>query len=185
MTLDHAQLSQETVRRMVETAIEKPHAFEQLYLAHVSGVYRYIFSRTGNRQDAEDLTTQTFLNAMQSLPSLRDKSRFKAWLFSIASNKIRDHYRTIQPTSDLDERLVSSLNDPLQDVMEKEKRTIFTDLVTALTEDERELLRLRFLAELSYAEIGAVVRKSEQAVKKSVYRLLDRLSRRWEEENGQ
>lgn len=69
--------------------------------------------------------------------------------------------------------------------MEKERRTIFTDLVAALTEDERELLRLRFLAELSYAEIGAVVRKSEQAVKKSVYRLLGRLSRRWEEENGQ
>ena len=174
------------VEQLVKAAVRDPDSFAELYERFVTPVYRYIYSRTGTRLDAEDLTTQTFMRAMQSLTSLRKPGQFKSWLFTIARNVINDHFRrsTYAPQM-LQDMPVGEVCDPLASVLEREQERALAAVIATLDEDERELLKLRFLAELTYGEIAVIVNRSEQAVKKSVYRLLDRLSRRWEEHDGQ
>lgn len=175
-----------SVEQLVKAAVHNPEAFAELYERFVTPVYRYIYSRTGTRLDAEDLTTQTFMRAMQSLPGLRKPGQFKSWLFTIARNVINDHFRrSAYAPQMLQDMPASEVCDPLATVLEREQDRAMAGLIATLDEDERELLKLRFLAELTYGEIAGIVNRSEQAVKKSIYRLLDRLSRRWEEHDGQ
>ncbi len=174
------------VEQLVKAAVRDPDSFAELYERFVTPVYRYIYSRTGTRLDAEDLTTQTFMRAMQSLTSLRKPGQFKSWLFTIARNVINDHFRrSANVPQMLQDMPVGEVCDPLASVLEREQERALAAVIATLDEDERELLKLRFLAELTYGEIAVIVNRSEQAVKKSVYRLLDRLSRRWEEHDGQ
>ncbi len=150
--------------------------FAALYDRHVQSIYRYIYSRVGSQAQAEDITSQTFLAAMEALSSYREQGHFRAWLFTIARRKIADHYRQRKPESSLDGREVqANTSDPLQKVIRKEAFAELHAMIGELTEFECELIRLRYVAELPFAEIGRLVGKSEGAAKKALYRLLDRL----------
>src|SRR5919204_1209935 len=83
------------VRRLVEQAQQgDEEALEQLYLLHFDRVYSYLHMSVGNRYDAEDLTTQTFLKMLEAIPRFRwQKAPFSAWLFRIAHNLAMDHFR--------------------------------------------------------------------------------------------
>jgi DNA-directed RNA polymerase specialized sigma24 family protein len=70
-----------------------PDAFSELYHRYLPGIYRYHLARTGHVQEAEDLTAQTFLTALESIASFRGQGSFASWLFGIASHKLADHYR--------------------------------------------------------------------------------------------
>jgi len=70
-----------------------PDAFTELYHRYLPGIYRYHLARTGHVQEAEDLTAQTFLTALESISSFRGQGSFSSWLFGIASHKLADHYR--------------------------------------------------------------------------------------------
>jgi len=150
--------------------------FGALYDRHVQSIYRYIYSRVGSQAQAEDITSQTFLAAMEALPSYREQGHFRAWLFTIARRKVIDHYRQRKPESPVDVREVqANTSDPLQKVIRKEAFAQLHAMIAELTEFECELIRLRYVAELPFAEIGRLVGKSEGAAKKALYRLLDRL----------
>ncbi len=142
-------------------------------------VFRYLYSQTGNIQEAEDLTSQTFLTALESINHYRQDGHFSAWLFTIAHNKAMDHFRRKKKTIPLDEK--REIPDPIHAVMQSEQSIMLRTLIRSLTEEERELLRLRFLAEMSYEEMAHFLRRNEQAVKKSLYRLLARLQRQMED----
>jgi RNA polymerase sigma-70 factor (ECF subfamily) len=162
--------------RLVKAARREPRAFGKLYLRYVEQVYRYLYARVGNVHDAEDLTAQTFLKAFESLHQLRQEGHFSSWLFTIARNKAMDHYRSGKHIDPID--AVADIgvdHDPLSAVIESERSAALARLVRALPEDEQELLRLRFLAAMSFKEIARIVHRSEAAAKKSVYRLLARL----------
>ena len=150
--------------------------FDALYQTHVERVYRYAYSRIGDVQAAEDVTAQTFLAALEGFDTLRAKNRFSSWLFGIARNKIMDHFRSLRRSVPLQEDAPSSEEeDPARLVTESDQVRQLSDMLASLPEDERELLRLRFLAQLSFAEMAYLLGRNEDAVKKSVYRLLARL----------
>jgi len=147
-------------------------ALAVIYDAYARRLYRYFYSRVGNVADAEDLCGQTFLGLLEALPRYRHRGRFTAWVFQIAHH----HYRRHRATLTVDETLI----DPragrlLENVIDDQALDKLRRLFTALDEDERELLRLRFVGELSFVEIGALLGRKEDAVRKSVQRILSRL----------
>jgi RNA polymerase sigma-70 factor (ECF subfamily) len=78
---------------LVHVARQDPAAFAELYHRHFIRVYRYHVARTGNIADAQDLTTLTFLAAMEGLASYRGSGTFAAWLMGIARNQMAQHFR--------------------------------------------------------------------------------------------
>ncbi len=169
---------------LIRAARQDPKAFGGLYLRYVEPVFRYLYSRLGNDNEAEDLTAQTFLAAFESFTSFRQEGHFASWLFTIARNKAMDHFRgrkDATPIDDLHE--IPSGSDPLNAVIQSEQAAALSKLIRELPEEERELLRLRFLAAMSFPEMAHFLHRNEEAVKKTVYRLLARLHDRLEVPN--
>ncbi|NMB90110.1 MAG: sigma-70 family RNA polymerase sigma factor [Chloroflexi bacterium] len=172
------------VDALVERARNDPAAFAQLYRRYLTPVYRYLYRRLGNEPDAQDITSQVFVEALDGLVRGRyhQGGCFPAWLFTIARNRLTDLYRR-RPVLPLDEHYSS---DPgLTAAVEKgEDRERLERLLARLDEERRELLRLRFSGGLSFAEIARLEGRSEAAVKMSVYRAIEWLREHWEGDNG-
>ncbi len=143
-------------------------AFAQLYESHFDKIYRYVVLRIGNKAEAEDITQQVFLKALQSISSFKWKGiPFSAWLFRIAHNLVVDYLRKGKKpaTIPFNESLVSSDNNPQ---LVTERRLDIEQLISAtkrLTKAQREVISLRFAGELSITEVAKVMGKSEGAVK--------------------
>lgn len=175
-------LSQGEEGDLVEAARRDPAAFAGLYRQYVKPVYRYLYSRLGQVEDAEDLTTQVFLEAFQGLGRYRPNGPFAAWLFTIARRRFIDHLRRQRPLAELNEEVEASdaSADPLTQVIQHEEFQQLQAQLAGLKESDQELLRLRFAAGLSFAEISHMLKHSEAAVKMIVYRLLRRLESKLE-----
>jgi len=170
--------------RLIDDVRKDPGKFGVLYKKYANPVYRYIFTRTGNKQIAEDITSQTFLAALESFGKFRQDGNFGSWLFTIARNKVNDYFRSSKTVSPIHEaELIEDGSDPLASLIQSDQSKIVQSLIKKLTEDEQELLRLRFIAELSYSNIARLLHKSEDALKKSIYRLLARLQSQVEVNN--
>jgi RNA polymerase sigma-70 factor (ECF subfamily) len=162
-----------------------PVALTLLYERYVRPVYRYLYSQIGDAADAEDLTSQTFLSALEALPRYRHRGQFAAWLFVIARRKALDYFRRSRPQVDLDTLpLRADGADPAGQVKQSQDWQDLSQRIAALSAEEQDLLRLRYVADLSFAEIGVILGKREQAAKKSLYRLLSRLQNQMENDHG-
>lgn len=172
----------ETDATLVQEAQRRPAAFAALYTRYVGPVHRYIYSRVGSRADAEDLTAEVFAEALRALPRYRERGLFPAWLFAIARRKVAGHHRRSRPAQPLEDAADAPAPqpDPLAQALAHESFAELSRQLARLDEDQRELLRLRYAAGLTYREIGAVVEKREAAVKMAVRRLLGRLHAEWE-----
>lgn len=166
---------------LVARARENPAAFGRLYDLYIQPVFRYLYRHVGSLQDAEDLTSQTFMAAYESLPRFRGQSHFAAWLFTIARHKLMDHYRrnTSQPQMEEIEALPKH-EDTLGRIILDEELGHLRGLIQRLTTEEQDLIYLRYLVGLSYAEMAEITGKNMEAVKKSTYRLLARLKSQME-----
>lgn len=157
------------VRRAIEADSQ---AFAQLYDEHFDKIYRYIYLKVGDRGEAEDLTQQVFLKALEAIGRYKWRSiPFSAWLFRIARNQVIDYLRkrTRQMTMVLDERIVSDGTDP---VVVTERRLEVQELLAnleKLSPAQREVIYLRFIAEFPIAEVAKTLGKSEGAVKALQY----------------
>ena len=167
----------------IEKAKRDPEAFTALYGEYAVRVYRYIYARVCNHQDAEDLTSQVFEAALAGLNTFGGKKNFSAWLFTIARNKVVDSYRKHDSNLPLDviQNMPGSGPDPLNVILESETLENLAGLVNTLPEDKQELVHLRFAGGLTYAEIGEILGKTENAVKMSVHRLLNQLQTEMEQ----
>ena len=171
-------------RHLVASIRRNPKEFDSLYKKFADPVFRYIHNRTGDTQVAEDLTSQTFLGALESIHHFRQDGYVSSWLFSIARNKVNDYFRRKKPVINIAETdIQSDLPDPLANAIQADQSRIIQSLIHNLSDDEQELLRLRFIAELSFAKIAHLLHKREDAVKKSFYRLLARLQSQVEVDN--
>ena len=143
-------------------------AFAILYEEHFDKIYRYVTLKIGDKAEAEDLTQQVFLKALQSISSFRWKGiPFSAWLFRIAHNQVVDYFRKKKKyaTAPLYESLAGSDIDPQ---LAAERNLDIEQLLLAtkrLTEAQREVISLRFSGELSIAQVAKIMGKSEGAVK--------------------
>jgi RNA polymerase sigma-70 factor (ECF subfamily) len=160
-------------------------AFGELYEQYVGRIYNYVFYRTGNEADAEDLTARIFERAMKHIPKYEDKGLpFSAWLYRIAHNLVANHHR------DRSRRKVISLDDlsfwkvdedgPESTTTLIEDKEKLLEVVRRLPADRQELLILKFVDKLSNAEVGEIMGRSEGAIKSLYHRTLIALREEWD-----
>ena len=158
-SLDDAQLAQH--------ARTDSQAFAELYRRHVRSIYRYHLAHTGNVKDAEDLTSQTFMAALEGIRSFRGTAPYITWLIGIASRKRALFFRGKKPQISLDAVLhfpTPSLPTDKAAARRLEMDQLFAALRT-ISQDRAEAIILCFFSELSTAEAGRVLSKSEAAVR--------------------
>jgi RNA polymerase sigma-70 factor, ECF subfamily len=156
-----------------ETLIERarehdPYALTRIYEDNFDKIYRYIVFKIGDRTEAEDMTQQVFLNAIQSISSYKSKGMpFSSWLYRIAHNQIVDHLRKKyrHPTVPLDDALPVKSDDPRHDVEQKLELEEVIEATGSLTKMQKEVISLRFACEFSVAECARTMGKTEGAIK--------------------
>ena len=143
-------------------------AFTELYEAYFDKIYRYVAVKIGDRTEAEDMTQQVFLKALQSISSFNWKGvPFSAWLYRIAHNQVVDYFRKQNKRPDplYDEALAVSDNNPQQMAERNMDIEQVLSATRQLTDAQREVISLRFTGELSTAEVAKIMGKSQGAVK--------------------
>jgi RNA polymerase sigma-70 factor (ECF subfamily) len=161
--------------------------FARLYDREMPRVYRYLCYRVGSRVEAEDLTADVFQRALRQWPHMASQLESpRAWLFTIASNRLTDYYRQGQsrPATSLDGRfdLASSQPDPETEAVRREEVSILLKNLGRLSDRDRSVLTLRFAGGLDHREIGRVLGISEGASAVALLRALRRLRELYEEE---
>jgi RNA polymerase sigma-70 factor (ECF subfamily) len=165
---------------LARRAAHDPEVFTELYHRYLPGIYRYHMARTGHVQEAEDLTAQTFLTALESIRSYRGKGSFASWLFGIASHKLADHYRhrRIELPLDEAEQLHSPTPLPEETAQQRQELARVAQVLRLISPERAEALVLCLFGGLSLAETAQAVGKSPAAVKMLVHRGLCDLQER-------
>src|SRR6059058_4495927 len=165
------------VRALVERAQKGDRsALEELYLIHFDRIYSYLHVSVGNRHDAEDLTTQTFLKMLEKIGSFKWQSApFSAWLFRIAHNLAMDHFRARrrwQPEEEVPEPPGEEEPSAELAAMKTIGRESMLKLIERLSPEQQQVLTLKFVFNLPNAEVAAILDKTEGAIKSLQHRAL-------------
>ena len=173
-------------RALVEAAQRDPARFEALYRKYLAQVYSYAYYELGDHHEAEDATERTFLAALANLHRFDERARpadgegastFKVWLFRIARNVVANERRAVRrhPATALDETTAAIVADPLDvegDAVRRDEAAAAWAAVGRLPGDRRRAIVLRFVDEMSTAEIAGVLGRSEGAVRVLIHRAL-------------
>jgi RNA polymerase sigma-70 factor, ECF subfamily len=161
---------------LIQAARHDPLQFKPLYTRWVTRVYKYLIHRVQNRAAAEDLTSQVFLKVIEQLPRYHHNGHFAAWLFTITRNTANDYFRNLgrEAQNSLSEPVMVE-SDLLDQAIQHDELRKLKALIRKLTGEEQELIRLRYAAGLTFREIGLLTFRSEDAARKALARLLDRL----------
>jgi RNA polymerase sigma-70 factor (ECF subfamily) len=162
---------------LVLQAKEDPQVFGELYRLHVRRIYNYIYYRTGNHHDAEDLTARVFYRALQNIGRYQERGApFSAWLYRIAHNAVANWHRDKRWSQTLAlEDLAGQLehgDDPQRMTERLEAQEHLLQLVRSLPPERQQLLVLKFVERLSNQEIGEIMGRTEGAIKSLYHRTL-------------
>ena len=178
------QKQQEDEILLARQAVSNADAFTELYQRNVTRVYRYHMAHTGNVKDAEDLTSQTFLAALESLRSFRGNGSFGAWILGIATKKRLMFFRKNRNGSRLDVPLDTALHYPSPGLHTEKAATQRLQLESVsralkqIPPERAEAIILSYFGNLSNLEISRIMNKSEAAVKMLISRGLQDLRER-------
>jgi RNA polymerase sigma-70 factor (ECF subfamily) len=178
-----ATATREELKALVERAQQGDRAaLEELYLIHFDRIYSYLHVTVGNRHDAEDLTTQTFLKMLESIGRFRWQSApFSAWLFRIAHNLAMDHFRAgrrWQPEEEVPEPVGSEESSAEEEAMQSIGRASMLELIEELSHEQQQVLTLKFVFSFSNKEAATILGKTEGAIKSLQHRALVSLQKR-------
>jgi RNA polymerase sigma-70 factor (ECF subfamily) len=173
---------------LVERAKTDSAAFGALYERYVGKIYNYVYYRTGNHHEAEDLTARTFQRAMAHIGRYCDRGApFSAWLYKIAHNLVANWHRdqNRRQILGLDEIVLTGLSRERPDMaLEKhEERERLLAVIRRMPAERQQLLILKFVEHMSNVDIGKIMGRSEGAVKSLYHRTLLALRDELEREN--
>jgi RNA polymerase sigma factor (sigma-70 family) len=151
---------------LVAAARQDPRAFERIYARYLTPVYRFVRARVGSVQDAEDVTSAVFIEALTGLAGYEEQGRFVGWLFTIAHRQVMAYYRRAPRLVDVE---TAELAAPPRPGFGDEGDLLERALLR-LTEDRRAALALRFYGGLKVAEVADVLGKGESATKMLIHR---------------
>jgi RNA polymerase sigma-70 factor (ECF subfamily) len=174
-------------KNAVELALKgDQEAFGTLYERYVDRIYNYIYYRTGNQHDAEDLTARVFFRAMRHIENYNDRGLpISAWLYRIAHNLVANWHRDNSRRKEvpLDEILLVRPDGehPEAALLQTEEQDGLLEVIRGLPEDRQQLLILKFVQHLSNAEIGQIMGRTEGAIKSLYHRTLISLREEFDE----
>jgi RNA polymerase sigma-70 factor (ECF subfamily) len=162
---------------IAEAAKSDPGAFGELYERYHTRVYRYVYHRLGNQADAEDVTALVFMKALEALPSYQPRRNgFAPWIFRITRNAVIDHYRRQRKQSALeDAEHITDFADPMGVALRNEERIELHALLEHLSPDQRDVVLMRYAADLTFPEIASSLKKNEPAIRMLLHRGLRKL----------
>ncbi|HNT30080.1 MAG TPA: sigma-70 family RNA polymerase sigma factor [bacterium] len=175
----YQRVSLKDEEQLVREAKRDLHQFRALYELYFSRIYHYCYFHTFDQVLAEDMCADVFMKALEAFPRYTWKGvPFGAWLFKIASNLVKNHYRDKKQAVSLDD--VSPLDvaytpDRLKDLSDEERRLVVKELLKNTAASCRDVLILRFFEELSYKHIADRLEKTIAACKMQVKRCLERM----------
>jgi RNA polymerase sigma-70 factor, ECF subfamily len=177
-----ARESTQHVRKLVDLAQGGDRAaLEELYLIHFDRIYSYLHVSVGNRHDAEDLTTQTFMKMLESIDRFRWQSApFSAWLFRIAHNLAMDHFRARrrwQPEEEVPEVPGSEQPSAEFEAMQTIGRQSMMELIEKLSPEQQQVLTLKFVFNFANSDVATILEKTEGAIKSLQHRALASLQK--------
>lgn len=159
-------------------------ALEELYLIHFDRIYSYLHVSVGNRHDAEDLTTQTFLKMLESIGRFKWQSApFSAWLFRIAHNLAMDHFRAArrwQPEEEVPEPPADESTSAEMGALDSIGRKSMLELIQDLSPEQQQVLTLKFVFNFANGEVATILGKTEGAIKSLQHRALASLQKQLE-----
>lgn len=152
-------------------------AFSILYQENVKKIYNYIYYRTGNSGDAEDLTARVFQRALKHITRYHKTNvPFSAWLYRIAHNLVANWHRDNQRRKEvpIEEHIYLHSKHDIPDIEIEKKQEIefLLNAVHRLSGDRQTLIILKYVEDLSNKEIGEIMSKSEGAIKSLYHRTL-------------
>jgi RNA polymerase sigma-70 factor (ECF subfamily) len=167
---------------LVQRAQEDALAFANLYEMHVDRIYNYIYQRTGNRRDAEDLTARTFVKAFAHLPDYVFRGvPFSAWLYRIAHNAVANWYRDRRRHKVISLDALMERDDgrqpPEETTQANEQQRALHRVIRRMPPERQQLLILKYSEGLTNAEIAQIMGRSEGAIKSLYHRTLLALRR--------
>jgi RNA polymerase sigma-70 factor, ECF subfamily len=170
----------DTDRPAVEAARRDPRAFDALYRKYLAQVYSFALYELRDHHAAEDLTEQVFLHVLRGLPRFREEgdgpdSTFRVWLFQVARHALSNERRRTRrhPVAPIElAAAVTAVDDTEAAVVSRDEAARAWRAVDALSTERRRALVLRFVEEMSAKEIGAVLGRSEGAVRVLIHRAL-------------
>lgn len=152
--------------------------FGELYDCYVKKIYGFIYFKTMHREDAEDLTGQTFLKAVEKIGSFDPDTNFSAWLFTIARNCVIDHFRVRRQEMGIEDCWVlDSGEDIAKAAADREAIRRVRKYLERFTPAQREIILMRIWGGMSFGEIAAATGKSEGSVKMSFSRHIREIRR--------
>ena len=165
-------------------------AFEQLVLAHQNQIYRLCFRMVGNAEDAADMVQEAFLKAWRNLERFQGDAAFSTWLYRLASNCCLDFLRsqkrrpTVSMTSEDEEgeeqtvEVADNSATPEETLLQKEEQREIAQAMASLDEEQRQILTLRVVNDLSYTEIAELLTIKEGTVKSRIARARENLRKK-------
>lgn len=162
--------------------------FGKLYDHYIPKIYRFVLLKTNHKTDAEDLTHEVFLSAWTNIGRYEEKGfPFSSWLYKLARNKVIDHYRLKKKQTSLDgvddDHEAFRIDEKMGDVLDVRLHIEnVMKLLSALTPDQKDVILMRFVEELTYPEIAVALEKTEGAVRLIQHRAIQELRKQFVQE---
>ncbi len=147
------------------------HYMEKIYKEYFKTVYKYLFCLTHNNDISEELTQETFYKAMKKIDTYKGESKMSVWLCQIAKNLWYNEYKKNKKVTSEEELLnVQDLEILEEELVLKEEKLSLYERLQYLDEKTREVMYLRLTGELSFKEIGVIMKKTENWARVTFYR---------------
>ncbi|PCJ27677.1 MAG: hypothetical protein COA97_03400 [Flavobacteriales bacterium] len=154
--------------------------FAPIYKKYHEQIFRFVYQRMDNQDDAADITSQVFLKALVNLNKYEFRGHpFSSWLYRIALNEVNQHYRKTKSkrTVNLDENNIKEIIEETGNSFDEEKRNKLLETLSFLSPEKLSLIELRFFEKRSFKEIGEVLNITENNAKVRTYRVLKEMKK--------
>lgn len=178
-------MSEEEIRQeeaIIAKAKSNPAAFSTLYEKYFDRIFYYLYRQTDNEEVAGDLCSQTFVNVLNNIKKYEFRGvPFSAWLYKIASNEVRKHYRKFKGKKvfSIEEVRIKELVEQSEETWSEDEINKLIDFMKDLPEEMLHVLELRFYEERDFKEIAYILDITESGAKMRTYRALDKLRKKF------